>query len=106
MKNILHTSPLAWDAVVSMMDWVWSPFISRLHLLGAAVVVGVAGAAVVVGVAVVLGAAVVVVLGAAVEVLSLQSPGPLLQVLHACIGSRYSLSRKQEVGDRVSLGKK
>ena len=98
MKNILHTSPLAWDAVVSMMDWVWSPFISRLHLLGAAVVVGVAGAAVVVGVA--------VVLGAAVEVLSLQSPGPLLQVLHACMGSRYLLSRKQEVGDRVSLGKK
>ena len=103
MKKILHTSPLAWDAVVSMMDWVWSPFISRLQLLGAAVVVGVAGAAVV---AVVLGAAVVVVLGAAVEELSLQSPGPLLQVLHACMGSRYSLSRKQEVGDRVSLGKK
>ena len=45
-------------------------------------------------------------LGAAVEVLSLQSPGPLLQVLHACIGSRFSLSRKQEVGDRVALGKK
>ena len=98
MKKILHTSPLAWDAVVSMMDWVWSPFISRLQLLGAAVAVGVAGAAVVVGGA--------VVLGAAVEVLSLQSPGPLLQVLHACMGSRYSLSRKQEVGDRVSLGKK
>ena len=35
-----------------------------------------------------------------------QSPGPLLQVLHSWMGSRYSVSRKQEVGDSVSLGKK
>ena len=71
-----------------MMDLAESPFISRLQLPGAAVV---AGAAVVPGAAV---------------VAAPQSPGPLLQVLHSWMGSRYSDSRKQEVGDSVSLGKK
>ena len=67
-----------------MMDLAESPFISRLQLPGAAVAV-VAGAAV---------------------VSAPQSPGPLLQVLHSWMGSRYSVRRKQELGVSVSLGKK
>ena len=81
-KIQLNTSAAAWEAVVSMMDLAESPFISRLQLPGAAVV---AGAAV---------------------VSAPQSPGPLLQVLHSWMGSRYSVRRKQELGVSVSFGKK